>query len=56
MYEEVQMRIDVMRVGWVSKADCVEVVWTHGRLVGEENNVISCKWCEIERNTTNRTD
>ena len=42
--EEVRRRTDVTRIGWSSRAVCVEVVWTHGvdggRPVGKENNMI----------------
>ena len=41
---------------WSSRAECVEVVWTHGENgggpVGEEN----CRRCEVESKTTNRMD
>ena len=41
--KEVQRRTGVMRVGWLSRAGCVEVVWTHGEnggVVGDENSKI----------------
>ena len=47
------------RVDWLRKAECVEIVWTHGGmggLVDEENNGVRCEWCEVERKGTNGMD
>ena len=53
---EAVQRTGVTRVGWTSRAVCVEVVWTCGDkegLVAEENSRIWCKRCKVKRNGTN---
>ena len=58
--EEMQRKIGDMRVDWLSRAGCVEVVWTHvenGRgPVGEKNSRIRCERCEVERKTMSGMD
>ena len=48
------------RVSWLSRAECVEVVWKHrengGGQVGEENSRIQCERCEVGRKGTKGMD
>ena len=61
--EQIQRRTDYWcydRVGWSSRAECVEVVWTHGKNggvpVSEEKSRIQCERCEVEKKAMNEID